>query len=155
MTEKEKEDEGCFSTIDYNDLESYSGKTIKKRGFNLMQMSIDESNVVSKSTGIPALRNKLESSLIANYRKLKIEDIEKTFIRCKKQLTQLSSNAIEQQQHSIELAMAGAEALKEQISSMLVEKETLRQEGAELKSEAEKLENAIKRKIAILERKEK
>lgn len=155
LTEKEKEDEGCFSTIDYNDLESYSGKTIKKRGFNLMQMSIDESNVVSKSTGIPALRNKLESSLIANYRKLKIEDIEKTFIRCKKQLTQLSSNAIEQQQHSIELAMAGAEALKEQISSMLVEKETLRQEGAELKSEAEKLENAIKRKIAILERKEK
>lgn len=70
-------------------------------------------------------------------------------------MTQLSSNAIEQQQHSIELAMAGAEALKEQISSMLVEKETLRQEGAELKSEAEKLENAIKRKIAILERKEK
>lgn len=154
LSERDKEDEGCFSTIDYNDLESYSGKTIKKRGFNLMQMSQEECGIVSESTGIPVLRNKLESTLIANYRKLKIEDIEKAFIRCKKQLTILSKNAIEQQKRSIELAMAGAEALKTQINSMVTEKEMLKQEGAELKMEAKKLENAIKKKVNDLERRE-
>jgi len=153
LSEEEKENEECFSMNDYNDLESYSGKTIKKRGFNLMQMSQEDYNMVSASTGIPTLRNKLESSLIANYRKLKIEDIERTFVRCRKQITTLSQNAIEQQEHAIELATAGAEALKIQISNMASEKETLRQEGIELKEEAEKLENVIKNKIKNLERK--
>ncbi len=153
LSEEEKEDEDCFSMNDYNDLESYSGKTIRKRGFNLMQMSQKDYSIVSESTGIPALRDKLESSLIANYRKLKIEDIEKAFIRCKKQITVLSQNAIEQQERSIKLAMAGAEALRIQIDSMASEKETLKQKGIDLKKEVEKLENAVRSKIEMLERK--
>lgn len=155
LSEKEREDEGCFSMNDYNDLESYSGKMVRKRGFNLMQMSQDDYDIVSKSTGIPTLRNKLESSLIADYRKLKMEDIERIFIRCKKQITELSRNAVEQREYSVKLAMAGAEALRVQIDNMTAEKEELRQKNTDLKKEAEKLENVIKSRIKSLEGRER
>lgn len=155
LSEKEREDEGCFSMNDYNDLESYSGKMVRKRGFNLMQMSQEDYDIVSKSTGIPTLRNKLESSLIADYRKLKMEDIERIFIRCKKQITELSRNAVEQREYSVKLAMAGSEALRVQIDSMTAEKEELRQKNTDLKKEAEKLENVIKSRIKSLEGRER
>lgn len=155
LSEKEKENEECFSTNDYNDLESYSGKMIKKRGFNLMMMSDEDCAIITKSTGIPTLRNKLESSLITNYRKLKMEDIKSTFLRCKKQISLIGQTSIEQQKKSIELAKAGAEDLREQINSMEVKKETLIAESTDLKIAAEKLENDIKIKIESLERKEK
>ena len=97
------------------------------------------------------MRNKLESSLIMNYRKLKMEDIKRAFIRCKKQISTLSKNAIEQKENSIELAMVGVEALNSKLSSMNGERERLRQEGQDLKRDAEKLENVIRNKIKLLE----
>lgn len=153
LSEKEKADESCFSTLDYNDLESFAGKTIKKRGFNLMQISETDYDVISRSSGITFLRDKLESTLIANYRKLKIDDIERSYARCKNQIIQLSQNAIAQQETSINLAISGEEALKEKLSSMMIEKDLLVRESDELKKEADKLVNAIKERIAILERK--
>lgn len=155
LTDNEKENESFFSYDDFNDLQSYSGKAIKKRGFNLMQISQEDVKAISESTGIPALRSKLESSLIANYRKLKIEDIKKSYIRCKKQMIAISKNAIEQQESAIKLATAGAEALKKRISDMTAEKETLKQEDAELKKSVEKLQNSIRNRIKDLERKER
>ena len=155
LNDTEKENESIFSYDDFNDLQSYSGKSIKRRGFNLMQISQDDFKIISDSTGIPILRRKLETSLIANYRKLKIEDIKKSYVRCKKQITSLSENAIVQQENAIELATAGAEALKQQISKMALEKETLKQENDELKKAVEKLENSIKTRIKELERKER
>lgn len=154
LSEKEKADENCFSTLDYNDLESFAGKTINKRGFNLMQISETECEMISRASGIPLLRDKLESSLIANYRKLKIDDIERTYARCKNRIAKLSKEAITQQETSIELAISGEEALKEKLSKMMEEKELLTKEGDELRKEADKLVNAIKKRIAILERKE-
>ena len=155
LTDSEKVDESFFSYKDYNDLQSYSGNEIKRRGFNLMQISQEDVKVISESTGIPSLRSKLESSLIANYRKLKIEDIKKSYIRCKKQMIAMSKNAIVQQESAIKLATAGAEALKKQIRNMSAEKEALKQEDAELKKAVEKLENSIKDRIRDLERKER
>ena len=52
LSEKDREDEDCFKSDDYHDLESYSGKTINKRGFSLMQMTQEDYNIISKSTGI-------------------------------------------------------------------------------------------------------
>lgn len=154
LSEKEKADEECFSTNDYNDLESFAGKTIRKRGFNLMQITSDECEVVSKATGIPVLRDKLADTLISNYRRLKIDDIEKTFGRCRQRITELGKDVITQQNNSIELAVAGAEAIKNQINNMNQEKARLKQDNLELKQAAEKLENAIRSKINELERKE-
>lgn len=155
LSDKEKENEGCFSNDDYNDLQSYSGKAIKRRGFNLMQLTDDDFKVISESTGIPKLRDTLNKTLIANYRRLKIEDIIKSYRRCKKQIVAMSQNAIVQQENAIELASAGAEALKKQIDSMSTEKESLKQENAELKIAVERLENSIKNRIKELERKVK
>lgn len=154
LSDKEKENESCFSYNDFNDLQSYAGKTIKRRGFNLMQMSQDDFKAISDSTGIPALRSKLETSLIANYRKLKIEDIVKSYTRCRKQILAMSQNAIQQQENAIELAMAGAEALKKRIDSMAAEKEELLKENTDLKNAVERLENSIKSRIRDLGRKE-
>ena len=67
----------------------------------------------------------------------------------------MSQNAIVQQENAIELASAGAEALKKQIDSMSTEKESLKQENAELKIAVERLENSIKNRIKELERKVK
>ncbi len=150
LSNNEKENESCFSYDDFNDLQSYAGKTIKRRNFNLMQMSQDDFKAISDSTGIPALRSKLETSLIANYRKLKIEDIVKSYIRCRKQIVAMSQNAIQQQENAIELAMAGAEALKKRIDSMAAEKEELLKENTDLKKAAERLENSIKSRIKDL-----
>lgn len=150
LSNNEKENESCFSNDDFNDLQSYAGKTIKRRNFNLMQMSQDDFKAISDSTGIPALRSKLEASLIANYRKLKIEDIVKSYIRCRKQIVAMSQNAIQQQENAIELAMAGAEALKKRIDSMAAEKEELLKENTDLKKAAERLENSIKSRIKDL-----
>ena len=154
LSDKEKENESCFSFDDFNDLQSYAGKTIKRRGFNLMQMSQDDFKAISDSTGIPVLRSKLETSLIANYRKLKIEDIVKSYTRCRKQILAMSQNAIQQQETAIELAMAGAEALKKRIDSMAAEKDELLKENKDLKKAVERLENSIKSRIRDLERKE-
>lgn len=148
LSDSEKENDRIFSYNDFNDLQSYSGKAIKKRGFNLMQISQEDVKAISDSTGIPALRRKLETSLIANYRKLKIEDIKKSYLRCKKQIFSLSQNAIDQQEKAIELATAGAEALKQQISNIALEKGTLKKENDELKKAVKKLENSIKTSIA-------
>ena len=154
LSDKEKEDESCFSYEDFNDLQSYAGKTIKRRGFNLMQMSQEDFKSISDSTGIPALRSKLETSLIANYRKLKIDDIVKSYTRCRKQIVTMSQNAIQQQENAIELATAGAEALKKKIDSMSMEKEELLKENADLKKAVERLEDSIKSRIRDLERRE-
>ncbi len=150
LSDKEKENESCFSYDDFNDLQSYSGKTIKRRGFNLMQISQEDFKSISESTGIPMLRSKLETSLIADYRRLKIEDIIKSYRRCRGQIVTLSQNAIAQQEKAIELAVAGAEALKKQIDSMATEKKALKQENADLKKAVEILENSIKNRIREL-----
>lgn len=155
LSETEKEDENKFSFDDFKDLESYSAKSMKKRSFNLMQMTPEEIKAVSDSTGIPTLRAKLECTLIANYRKLKIDDITKSYISCRKRLTAISQNAIKKQESDIDLAIAGAETLQKQIENMDLEKTNLKQQNEELKKAIEKLENSLKNKISELERKEK
>ena len=64
----------------------------------------------------------------------------------------MSQNAIQQQENAIELAMAGAEALKKRIDSMSVEKEELLRENSDLKKAVEQFENSIKKRISNIER---
>lgn len=154
LSDKEREDENIFSYDDFNDLQRFAGKAIKRRGFNLMQISQEDAKEISIYTGVPELRKKLENLLISNYRKLKIEDIKNAFFRCKGQIDLLGRNAINLQEEEIKLAYDGAEAIKYQISCISEEKETLLKENNELKKAVEKLENAIKDKIKDLEGKE-
>lgn len=155
LSEKEKEDEECFSMDDYSDLQNYCAKIMKKRNFELLQMSQGDYDIILNSTGISALRKKLKSSLIDNAKNLKLEDIEQTFIRCKKQIIELSENSILHNETIIELAMDGEAEFKKKANNLNKEREKLKSENEELKREAEKLENAIKKEIEKIERKVK
>ena len=152
LSEEEKDDENCFSTDDYNDLQNYCGKIIKKRRFEFSQMSQGSYDIVFESTGISSLRKRLESSLICNYKKLKLEDIKQAFIRCKSQIMRLSENAIARNEEIIRFAMEGEEEIQKQIAKMERERKILQQENEELKQDAEKLEKAIKDEMIKLER---
>lgn len=155
LTEKEKEDEECecFSVNDYYDLSSYAGKVLgnRSRRFSLMEITQNDWEIVARSTGISDLKRKLDVSLISNYRKLKMEDIEKTFMRCKKQVVELSQNAVEQQENTIRLATIGAEELQRQVKHMISERDELKKERTELEDKATKIENDIRSKIKYLE----
>ena len=147
LSSEEREDDKFFSYNDFNALQSYSGTSLKRRGYNLMQISQDDVKVISEATGIPALRRQLDSSLIANYRMLKVEDIRKSFEHCKKQMYSLSKEAIKQQEEKVTLAKAGTEEIERKISDMDSEKKKLKQENDEIKKAADKLVSYIKAEI--------
>lgn len=151
LSEKQREDDNYFSTEDYNDLECYFKNVIGKRTASLMNITSHECEIVSMSTGISTLREKLEKTLIADYRKLKIEDISKNYIRLKKKVLEISRNAINQEKNSMELATKGADELKKQVNDMNAQMEILKNENVELKKSAKKLENMIKLKIEGIE----
>lgn len=154
LSDEDKENESKFSSEDFNELQSYAGKTVKRRRYDLMQISREDFDTISLSTGIPGLREKLERSLIKNYREIKSKDIEKSYCRCKKQIIKISEHAIQQQEKKIKLATEGAEALKKEIEDCSAEKENLSKENDDLKKAVEILENSIRSKIKDLERKE-
>ena len=153
LSDEDKENESKFSWDDYVDLRGYVEKVFRKKDV-LDQMSKKDFDTISSSTGIPGLREKLERSLIKNYREIKSKDIEKSYCRCKKQIIKISEHAIQQQERKIKLATEGAEALKKEIEDCSAEKENLSKENDDLKKAVEILENSIRSKIKDLERKE-
>lgn len=151
--QKEDQNEKYFSHDDYSDLQSYYCKTINKSRAYLVNITDEECEKVSKATGISELRNKLEKTLIADYRKLKVDDINNQLKRCQKQVLKMCQNAIKQEKQSLELAMKGADELKKQIHDMNTGMEILRQENSKLNKSAEEMENMIRQKVKELEKK--
>ena len=146
---------GTMNCDDQISLDGYSKKAYKRFDFNIFNMTEENYNFISETTGISTLRNKLENTLISNYRKLKIEDIQRTYERCRNQMIALSKSAISQKEHDIELAISGAEELKKKIDSMNNEKQKLKEEDRLLKDEAKKLEDIVRSKSEKLESKER
>lgn len=154
LSADQRNDEKNFSNDDYNALEKYAKDTFKKRQFNIGNISQVESNTISNATGIPALRRKLETDLIVNYRKLLIDDIIKTYERCRKQLVEFSKRTISNQEERIVNAKLDTDKLKAKIAEASRNKADIDKQTNALKQEAERIINSIRNKINMSEMKE-
>ena len=151
---EEKENEDIFSNDDYNSLEKYAKDTFRKRSFAIENISKEESDLISNATGIPALRKRLEDTLIANYRKLKVNDIVKAYELCRNQIIDSSIKTIEEKENYIATAKAGAERINAEIERLNKEKSEKDAQMNSLKQDANKLTDLIRKKISKYEKKE-
>lgn len=147
LSENQRNDEKYFSDDDYNALEKYARDTFKTRRFDIGNISEEESNTISNATGIPALRRKLETTLIANYRKLLVDDIVKTFERCRKQLVKLSNRTITAQEERIIKAKMTTDELKAEIDKANRNKADIDMQTNVLKQEAERIVKSVRERI--------
>ena len=147
----QRNDEKYFSDDDYNALEKYARDTFKTRRFDIGNISQEESNTISNATGIPSLRRKLENTLIANYRKLLVDDIVKTFERCRVQLAEFSNRTISNQKDRIVKARMDTDMLKAEIAKAERNRTDIDKQTTALKQEAERIINSIRSKIDMAE----
>ena len=154
LSEAQRNDEKNFSDDDYNVLEKYARNTFKTRRFDIGNISQEESNTISYATGIPALRRKLETTLIANYRKLLVDDIVKTYERCRKQIVEFSNRTITNQEERIVNAKMDTDMLKAKIAEANRNKADIDKQTTALKQEAERLISSVRNEIKLFERKE-
>ena len=147
----QRNDEKYFSDDDYNALEKYARDTFKTRRFDIGNISQEESNTISNATGIPSLRRKLENTLIANYRKLLVDDIVKTFERCRVQLAEFSNRTISNQEDRIVKARMDTDMLKAEIAKAERNRTDIDKQTTALKQEAERIINSIRSKIDMAE----
>lgn len=147
----QRNDEKYFSDEDYNALEKYARDTFKTRRFDIGNISQEESNTISNATGIPSLRRKLENTLIANYRKLLVDDIVKTFERCRVQLAEFSNRTISNQEDRIVKARMDTDMLKAEIAKAERNRTDIDKQTTALKQEAERIINSIRSKIDMAE----
>lgn len=148
----QRNDEKYFSYDDYNALEKYARDTFKSRGLIIGNISQEESNTISNATGIPALRRKLETTLIANYRKLLVDDIVKTYERCRNELIKFSNNTIKGQEGHIANAKMDIDMMKTKIAEANKNKAAIDAQTNSLKQEAERIINSVREKINSSER---
>lgn len=151
LSADQRNNEKYFSDDDYNALEKYARDTFKTRRFDIGNISQEENNTISNATGIPALRRKLEATLIANYRKLLIDDIVKTFERCRIQLAEFSSRTISNQEDRIVKARMDTDMLKTEIAKAERNKADIDKQTTALKQESERIINSIRNKINMAE----
>lgn len=152
LDDKQKEDARYFSDEEYNDLKSFASKVLHKREVYLTQLSDAEIEKLRDSIGIKALKNKLERTLIANARELKIQDIENTYLRCKNKMYSLSKNAVKEKEMAIDLAKASIDDIQNKIEQITKERETMLRNSKKWKNEAEILSSNIQNMITSLER---
>lgn len=147
----QRNDEKYFSDDDYNALEKYARDTFKTRRFDIGNISQEESNTISNATGIPALRRKLETTLIANYRELLVKDIVKAYDRCRKQIVEFSNRTITNQEERIVNAKMDTDMLKAKIAEANRNKADIDKQTNALKQESERIINSIRSKINKVE----
>lgn len=151
VAQKQKPDGTSFSRYDYNSLEDYTKNILDVWRIDLSNLSMEESKKISDSTGIPALRRKLETTLIANYRKLLVYDIVKAYERCRKQIVEFSNRTIANQEERIVNAKMDTDMLKAKIAEANCNKTEIDNQTKALKQEAERIINSIRNKINVAE----
>ena len=143
LTDEERADdkEVYFSYEDYNSLTKFVNCIVRQREYSLIGLPYDEevcSKVVS-STGIKGLKDRLNKTLIDNYRLMLVEELEKLYLRCKQRIIEINTNTINQQLNYIDLAKRGEEELCKKLEEYRREKEDLRRETDKIKKESEVL----------------
>ena len=151
--EQKQNPETNFIQKDYSDLEAYSKKTLGLWRIDLSNLSKEECNTISNATGIPALRRKLENTLIANYRRLLVDDIVKAFERCREQLVKFSNRTISDQEEHILKTKMDVDELKAEIAKANRNKADIDKQTNALKQEAERIINTVRETIDKSERK--
>lgn len=156
LSDDERESEACFSNDDYTALESYAKRVMESRRYDINKLPYDEvgKEKIAKATGIEFLRDKLERTLIAKSREIKVADIEEAFLKCKTRMLKLSKSAIEQQENDIELAKKGEEDVKIQIEKYKKEEQNIKAENDEFRKAAQKLIKEIAKMISSFEKEE-
>ncbi len=118
LEEEELEDEEKFSDEEYAELESYAKKILGSRRYRLetLRDSQEDAGILEKDTGIPRLHRCLERSLIVKYRELKRKDIQEEYLRCRKEMLNISQEFIDSQNTILESAKQGAGELKKRLA---------------------------------------
>lgn len=148
-------DESVFNSDDYNDLENYVKKMLGvKRGWiDLSNLSPEQIKTVSDSTGISALKRKLETTLIANYRKLMVADIVELYKRCRDQIIEVSNNTIKNGEKKIASSKLSTENLQAEIEKAKRSRADIVAQTRSLKEEAETLIRQVRDEIASVSKK--
>lgn len=155
LEEDQRNDSDAFSDNDYSALESFVKRVLNSRRYDINRLPYDNESIqlVKQNAGIDILRKKLEDSLITKHRELKIAGIENDFVRCKKQITNISEETIKIQLDSISLAEQDAEELKRQLEIAMLKKKSMEDANQEIRNVANQLEREIKYVLDMLERK--
>ena len=150
----QRSDPAAFSDNDYSALESFVKRTLNSRRYDINKLPYEQDNLakVKQNAGIEFLRKKLEDTLIAKHRELKVAGIERGFVRCKERIKEISESAVNKQLKAISLAESGAEELKRQLDEALAEKQKMESANQEIRNAAEQLEKGIMCVITDLER---
>ena len=150
----QRSDPAAFSDNDYSALESFVKRTLNSRRYDINKLPYEQDNLakVKQNAGIEFLRKKLEDTLIAKHRELKVAGIERDFVRCKERIKEISESAVNKQLKAISLAESGAEELKRQLDEALAEKQKMESANQEIRNAAEQLEKGIMCVITDLER---
>ncbi|WP_294755103.1 dynamin family protein [uncultured Ruminococcus sp.] len=145
--------DSVFNIDDYNDLESYVKKMLGVTRIDLSNLSPEQIKTVSDSTGISALKRKLETTLIANYRKLMVADIVELYKRCRDQIIEVSNNTIKNGEKKIASSKLSTENLQAEIEKAKRSRADIVAQTRSLKEEAETLIRQVKDDIASVSKK--
>lgn len=134
-------DESKFSLNDYSNLESSIKKTLQVRRYNLEDLQNDPDTIrkITDEFGIERLKKRIESSLISQYRELKVRDIANEYARCKRALTRKMNAELTERKNKISIARKGAEALASSVESVKEEKEALENSKRQIEQTLDRL----------------
>ena len=153
LTPEQKNDESVISNDDYNNLEGYVKKILRVRSIDISNLSPEQVNTVFAETGISVLKRKLETTLIANYRKLMVADIVELYKRCRDQIIKVSNNTIENGEKKIASSKLSTENLQAEIEKAKRSRDDIVAQTRSLKEEAETLIRQGRDEIASVSKK--
>lgn len=137
---------GDLNDDDYFNLETYCKKKFREkygRSFNLENLK-DNPKLVDELTsdfGISLLRNRLDRTLIQQYRELLLQDIRKNYQHCKSELQQNAKKAKMRQEALLRTAQAGAEAAQQEVREKEAELQRLEKLQKEISGKLTKLKH--------------
>lgn len=136
FSEEQLDNQDLFSNDEYNNLTNSIGKILGKRRYCIEDLR-DEPSSVKKAEdhfGIISLKQRLDSALIQQYRRLKIEEIQEQFSRCQQQLKASAALSLQEKKSHVITARQGATALKERQIKQATKLKSLEKERAQIQA---------------------
>lgn len=146
------QEEDKFSTRDYNNLENWIKNTLIRRSYPLENLRNDTETIrlLSVELGIDLLRKRLESKLLSQYRALKVKDLAEDFAICKRQIQRTLNEELKRRIKLHNTAKKGADALRKEANTALLEQKELERERQQLEKTLEELRKFTKERILSL-----
>lgn len=152
LSEADLQEEDKFSTRDYNNLENWIKNTLIRRSYPLENLRNDTETIrlLSVELGIDLLRKRLESKLLSQYRALKVKDLAEDFAICKRQIQRTLNEELKRRIKLRNTAKKGADALRKEADTALLEQKELERERQQLEKTLEELRKFTKERILSL-----